>query len=167
MIPNILAPYSAILGADFQGYSNHASRVYYYSITLLLMKQNKKLAIAAAFHDLDIWVNNDLDYLPGSAALACKYLKDQKLNYLPDEMQYIINNHHKMSRISGNIEAEAFRKADLIDLTGGRIKFNIPKVLIREIEDKYPRLNFSRTIAKKVIKHMLKNPLHPLPMLRS
>ncbi|MFY0599670.1 MAG: HD domain-containing protein [Cyclobacteriaceae bacterium] len=165
-IKTILKTYEKHLDGDFDAYHNHALRVYYYARTLLLMKENRKLAIAAAFHDLDIWVKGDMDYLKGSAEFAKGYLKENKLSFLPDELEFIISNHHKLTRIKGNIEAEAFRKADLIDLTSGWIKFNIPNSLITEMERKVPRLNFSKIILKKVVTHAFRNPTRPFPMIR-
>lgn len=165
-ITHILKEFKQELGDDFDAYHNHAQRVYYYSKTLLLMKENRKLGIAAAFHDLDIWESQSMDYLSGSADLANAYMSKNDLRYLPDEMTYIISNHHKLNRISGNIEAEAFRKADIIDLSGGLIHFNIPKSLVMEAESKYPRLGFSKTIFLKTIKYALAHIFNPFPMIK-
>jgi hypothetical protein len=165
-IKEILKPFSSELDNAFLAYHNHCQRVYYYARTFLLMNENRKLAIAAAFHDLDIWVGGNMNYLPGSTQLAKDYLKANELNYLPDEMAFIINNHHKLRKVKGNIEAEAFRKADLIDLTSGLVKYNIPKSLIVEAERKFPRLKFTSMITGKLIKHVIKHPLKPFPMVR-
>ncbi len=54
LIGQILHKYRDALGPDYHAYHNHAQRVYTYATTLLLMRENKKLAIAAAFHDLDM-----------------------------------------------------------------------------------------------------------------
>ncbi len=165
-IKAILSHYKSELGNDFDAYHNHAQRVYYYARTLLLMSENRKLAIASAFHDLDIWIAKTMDYLPGSVRLSSDYIRAYKLGFLPDELAFIINNHHKLRKIKGNIEAEAFRKADLIDLTSGWIKYNIPKSLILEAERVFPRHNFTGLITKKALQYAFKNPLRPLPMIR-
>lgn len=154
------------MGTDFEPYLNHCYRVYFYARTLLLMRENQKLAIAAAFHDLDIWVGKKVDYLPGSVALALDYLHKNQLGYLPDEMKFIITNHHRLRPIKGNIEAEAFRKADLIDLTSGLIHFNIPLQLVSKLEVEHPRLSFTGIVTKKVFRHALTHPLKPFPMIR-
>ncbi|MFY0608010.1 MAG: hypothetical protein JXR10_14925 [Cyclobacteriaceae bacterium] len=166
LIKQILNKYRSELGVDFLAYHNHAQRVYYYAITLLLMKESKKLAIAAAFHDLDIWTGGSMDYLSGSEDLARKYLDKSDFGLLPDQIAFIIKQHHQLTRIKGDVEAEAFRKADLIDLTSGFIQFNIPMCLILTIEKTYPRERFTRIIAKKTLRHSLKNPLNPLPMIK-
>lgn len=166
LITQILHKHREALASDHTTYHHHAQRVYHYAITLLLMRENKKLAIAAAFHDLDIWVSGTLDYLHGSGELARQYLNQSDFKYLPDEMNFIIQQHHQLTQIKGNIEAEAFRKADLIDLSGGHIRFNLPRSIISAAESQYPREGFSRMMMKKVCQGALKNPLNPLPMIK-
>jgi len=166
LISQILHKYRTALASDFLAYHNHCQRVYQYAITLLLMRESKKLAIAAAFHDLDIWTGKTMDYLDGSEALARKYLAEGDFEYLPDEVSFIIQQHHKLRHIKGNIEAEAFRKADLIDLTGGLIKFNLPKSLIIEAEQQFPREEFTKLITRKTLQHAWRHPGNPLPMVK-
>ena len=166
LITQILHRYKQELGKDFEAYHNHAQRVYQYAIIFLLMRENKKLAIASAFHDLDIWTSKSMDYLPGSAALARQYLLDSDFGLLPEEMDFIIQNHHKLRPITGNIEAEAFRKADLTDVTAGHRRFNIPESIISETEKKFPRKGFTPLVLKKSLVHALNHPLRPFPMIK-
>lgn len=154
------------MGKDFDAYHHHCQRIYCYSKTLLLMRENKKLAIAAAFHDLSIWKDNSMDYLKGSSEECLKYLQIHQSNYLPDEFRHIICHHHQLRSIKGNIEAEAFRKSDLIDLTAGFVRFNIPKSLVQAAEEEFPRLGFSKIILKKWMGYALKNPSKPIPMIK-
>ncbi len=107
-----------------------------------------------------------MDYLPGSSTLALSYQQKSDIDLVPEEVSFIIKNHHKLRKIKGNIEAEAFRKADLIDLTAGRIRFNIPLSLIQESEKQFPRSGFTNVILGKTMKHAIKNPLNPFPMVR-
>ncbi|MFT6855268.1 MAG: hypothetical protein ACJA0X_001242 [Cyclobacteriaceae bacterium] len=165
-IANILNSYKHFLKNDFSSYCHHCQRLYQYSLTLLLMKENRKLAICAAFHDLDIWVSRDMDYLSNSSEMAIDYCKKNQLNFLFDEINFVISNHHKIKKIKGNIEAEAFRKADLIDLSAGFVKYHLPKSIGQELEEKYPRLKFSRIISVKILKYALRNPQKPLPMIK-
>jgi len=166
LITQILHKFKAELGGEYDAYHNHAQRVYHYAITLLLMRESKKLAICAAFHDLDIWVSKQMDYLNPSVELARKYLVESDFQLLPDEISFIIHQHHKLTKIKGNIEAEAFRKADLIDLTAGKIHFNIPMSLVQSIETEYPRHNFTKLILRKTLNHARKHPLKPFPMIK-
>lgn len=166
LITQILHKFKHELGDDFEAYHNHSQRVYHYAITLLLFRESKKLAVCAAFHDLAIWMSSRMDYLESSAELAQKYLAVSDFQMLPDEVSFIIQQHHKLRKIKGNIEAEAFRKADLIDLSAGHIHFNIPLSLVQRIESQYPRLNFTSLIIRKTLNHAVKHPLKPLPMLK-
>ena len=166
LITQILHKFNANLGEEFNAYHNHAQRVYHYAVTLLLMRENRKLAICAAFHDLDIWVNNHMDYLNHSAELARKYLSGNDFELLPEEVSFIIKQHHKLTKIKGNIEAEAFLKADLIDFSAGKIPFNIPISLVQSIESQYPRHDFTKIILRKALKHACRHPLKPFPMIK-
>ena len=107
-----------------------------------------------------------MDYLPGSEQLARDYLKGGDFDYLPDEIAFFIKSHHKLWPIKGNIEAEAFRKADLIDLTGGWIRYNIPESIISETERAFPRENFTKVISSRVLKHAFRHPFRPFPMIK-
>jgi predicted metal-dependent HD superfamily phosphohydrolase len=166
LITEILNPYKSQLGKYSLPYFNHATRVYEYSLILLLQKDSKKLAVAAAFHDLDVFLSNTMDYLEQSAKLATNFIVDNKLDLLSDEVAFIITHHHKLTKIKGNVEAEAFRKADLIDLAAGIIRFNLPRSIIRETESRLPRLGFSGTITKRLFKYGITHPLSPLPMVK-
>ena len=166
LITQILHKFKDNLGPDYESYHNHAQRVYHFATTLLLMRESKKVAISAAFHDLDIWVNDNMDYLNGSENLARQYLLHTDYGLLPDEIAFIINQHHKLTKIKGNIEAEAFRKADLMDLTAGKIRFNLPLSLIRDLEDQYPRKGFTKMIFGKTFRHAVSHPLNPFPMIK-
>jgi len=165
-IPSILEEFKQVLSVDYSGYLNHCLRVYSYSKILLLVKEHRKMAIASAFHDLAIWTEGNMDYLDSSTLLATDYCEKKNILFLPDEIKYIINNHHKITKISDHIEAEAFRKADLIDLTAGIVRFNLPKSIIQETEKKYPRRHFTKQIFSKIIRHALLNPKSPLPMIK-
>ncbi len=166
VIDTILKRYRNKLGDAYQPYRNHAHRVYQYALILLLKRDSKKLEIAAAYHDLDIWLSQTMNYLKGSEAEARKHIEINKLDLLPDEVGFIIRKHHKLTRIKGSVEAEAFRKADLIDLSAGWISYNIPKSIIKDTENQYPRLGFTKLVLKKTFVHALKHPLNPFPMLR-
>lgn len=158
--------YKSQLGGDYLAYRNHAHRVAEYARILMLQKESKKFQIVAAFHDLDIWVSGGMDYLGGSSQMAKKYLKTNRINLLADEIEFMISNHHKLTKIKGAVEAEAFRKADLIDLSAGIVPFNIPKSLIVETEKNYPRNGFTKKVILKTIKWALSHPFRPFPMIK-
>jgi hypothetical protein len=166
LITEILEDYRRELGNDFESYHNHAQRVYQLSITLLLSKENKTIAIASAFHDLDIWVSNTMDYLKGSEQLAKQYLLQNDTEISIDQTQAIINQHHKIRKFKYDPFIEAFRKADLIDLSAGLIHFNLPRSFVSSIEETYPRHGFTKMITRKVLGHTIKYPRNTFPMLK-
>lgn len=162
----ILAKYKEALGDDYHAYINHTKRVYEYACILRLTKSNDTLQMAAIFHDLDIWHHGTMDYLQGSTSLALSYSVEQGLEIDLTSLERCITLHHKLTSIKGDPIAEAFRKADLIDLSSGMIRFNIPRSLIVDMERRYPRLGFTKTVLKKSFVWAWRHPLKPFPMLK-
>ena len=76
LVDAILVPWRETIGADWDGYRNHAQRVAHFcgALGVAAPDTQRKIAIAAAFHDLGIWSAGTMDYLPPSAALAREYL---------------------------------------------------------------------------------------------
>ncbi|WP_256591068.1 MULTISPECIES: hypothetical protein [unclassified Pseudomonas] len=61
----ILTSFALAVGTDLQGYRNHIYRVLNFYCALSGTEQpGEAVQIAAAFHDLGIWTDNTLDYLP-------------------------------------------------------------------------------------------------------
>jgi len=167
-IDNILLSCRTQLGADYDKYRNHVYRVI--NLTLLLTEPREDeliaLQIAVAFHDLGIWTAHTFDYLKPSVEVARKYLalNDQlNLEFLVTD---IILNHHKMSSYPLNTIAEAFRKADLIDLSFGIFSFGVKRKRIEELNTQFPYRGFHRFIAFQALKNTIKHPFNPLPMMK-
>ncbi|MFY0626949.1 MAG: hypothetical protein JXR07_11675 [Reichenbachiella sp.] len=170
-IEGILQYYTKALGANYNAYRNHVYRVYH--LTLLLIKKEidqttqEQLAIAASFHDLGIWTHNSMDYLGPSSDLSDQYIKENAMNNEVSVRQ-IIDHHHKLSPYKGeNAQiVESFRKADLIDLSSGYIKFGLPASFYQNLKDEFPFLGFHRLIYGKVIKHAISHFWKPFPMMK-
>jgi len=47
---------------------------------------------------LDIWVSRGMDYLSNSSEMAIDYCKKNQLNFLFDEINFVITNHHKIEK---------------------------------------------------------------------
>ena len=64
----ILTDFALAIGTDLQGYRNHVYRVlnFYCAVSGIQGLPCDAVQIAAAFHDLGIWTDNTLDYLPPS-----------------------------------------------------------------------------------------------------
>lgn len=169
LIDQILDAYRPHLGEDFTKYRNHAHRVYHLCIQLDKNDQHhEQYAIAAAFHDLGIWVNNTFDYLEPSVALATAWLVEHQKTSFIAEIPLMIDMHHKMSRYSGQFEStvEAFRKADWIDLSLGILKFELPRRQFRALVRQFPTKGFHRFLIRRTWQNFFKHPLKPLPMFK-
>jgi hypothetical protein len=172
IIDDILTQYKCIIGLDYQAYRFHCFRVFLFSLTLINDNHNikniEKLAIASAFHDLGIWTANTFDYIKPSIALSTQYLiKSGKTEWV-EEIGYMIENHHKITRHSeNNINLiDVFRKADWIDVSLGFIKFNITAEEIQSVKNRYPNSGFHKRLVAISLRHFIKNPLNPLPMFK-
>lgn len=169
LIDQILSESRNSLKEDFDKYRNHVYRVYHLCILLDTNPEHRdRYAVAAAFHDIGIWVNNTFDYLEPSAARATAWLVEhQKTNFIA-EVSLMIDMHHKMSRYTGQYEStiEVFRKADWIDLSLGFLKFELPRGQFTELINQFPTKGFHRFLARKTFQNFIRHPLTPLPMFR-
>lgn len=167
-IHSILISHQSKLGNGFDMYHNHCCRVYTYAVLLSNAneEEQQQLAIASAFHDIGIWTHGTFDYLGPSVSLAMQYLADNNLQHWNTSVYEIIMNHHKLSRFTSNRLAEAFRKADLIDLSLNIFKYSVERKQLQAINLQYPALGFHWFIAKQILRNIVTHPLNPLPIVR-
>ena len=94
-----------------------------------------KLAIAAAFHDLAVF--DTLDYLVPSITAQDRWLQRTGRQAWSEELAVVIAEHHRLTRYGADRPhaalAEAMRRADLIDVSQGVIRFGLPKTYVREV----------------------------------
>ena len=168
IIDNILNTCKHDLGNDYDQYRNHVYRVYNFAVPYVTLSSDiETLSIAAAFHDLGIWTNKTFDYLQPSIDLAKQYSAANHLS--PEtisEIETIINQHHKLTRIKSSALAEIFRQADLVDLSLGLFGCGRKGNYIRMIRKAFPNKGFHINLLRLFIKNLLKNPLKPLPMFK-
>ena len=168
IIDEVLLYYQNQLGTHYNKYRNHVYRVF--NLAVILSNPNeenyKAIAIAAAFHDLGIWTANTFDYLAPSVELAGNYLIQNGLSDLEPLAMELINNHHKLSTYKSNSIVEAFRKADLIDLSFGLARFGMETKQLKKLNAQFPSLGFHRFILLQGLKNTVKHPLNPLPMMK-
>lgn len=169
IIENVLNQNRTYLGKHFDTYKNHVYRVFNLCQKLDHNQDNiEKYAIASVFHDLGIWTDKTFDYLDPSISLARKHLKESnKLQWI-EEISLMIDMHHKRSKYKGNFKktVENFRRADWIDVTKGRMNFNMNKEEIEKITKEYPLLGFHKFLFLQTLRQFLKSPLNPLPMFK-
>ena len=169
-LDEVLHAHAAALGGDFTGYRNHAYRVANLCAALARpdAEAMEKIALAAAFHDLGIWTDGTLDYLPPSIRLAREHLARAGRPEWADEVAAMIADHHKVSpaRAAPGSLVEPFRRADWIDVTRGLRTFGLPRALLREVFAAWPNAGFHRRLMQLSLHRLRTHPLSPLPMFR-
>ena len=174
-LDEILADYKETIGDEFQAYRNHVHRMILCCFALrnlanedLTEEEKEKIIIAGAFHDIGIWIENTLDYLPPSIPPAQKYLKKRGLEAWSTEIELMINEHHKIREYKDNSYplVELFRKGDLVDFSLGTVRFGLTKHDIKHLKSQIPNLGFHKILLKRAAKWFIKHPLNPAPMMK-
>ena len=170
LLENIFSDWKSLLGVEYQGYRNHVYRMIHCCFALrdCSNEEREKIIIAAAFHDIGIWIEDTLDYLPPSVPPAMEYLKKRDLSVWSEEIELMITEHHKLREYTGDQSPliELFRQADLVDFSLGVVKYGIPKTYLDELKEKIPNAGFHGNLVKRAAKWFLKNPLNPAPMMK-
>jgi len=170
VLDTILQDHAQALGRDYHPYRNHAYRVANFAWCLRpgSVHDLYVLSVAVAFHDLGIWTAGTFDYLGPSEALARQYLLDQQRPELVPVVLAMISEHHRVSHVPGDQDPciEAFRRADWIDVSLGLRRFNLPADAFTRIVKQFPRLGFHLRLVQFSLRHGLRHPLRPLPMLK-
>lgn len=171
IVDEILASARNDLGKDFAAYRNHCYRVLNYCMAFCEVADEiatHKISIAVAFHDLGIWTAKTFDYLEPSKQLVRDYLQRQNLADWTDEIQSMIDQHHKMRAYRENPDwlVEPFRKADWIDVSLGWLKFGLPEELVTEVRSAFPNAGFHRRLVELTWEQFKKEPMNPLPMMK-
>lgn len=170
LVDGILASHADALGPDLPAYRNHVTRVLHFLFALApdLRSSEQPILIAGAFHDLGIWTANTFDYLDPSSRLAEEYLRAQDLGRLRPEVDVIIQQHHKLRPYTGpfSLSVEAFRRADLVDLSLGVFRSGLARSFIRSVRAEFPNEHFHSRLMAFTGRQFLRTPLRPLPMVR-
>ncbi len=171
-IDGVLEMHAAQLGRDFKGYRNHTYRVANLCAALSSAadpERLEKIAIAAAFHDLGIWTAGTFDYLPPSIRIMKDFLADRDRLEWDAELTAMILEHHKLTsyRPYPKTLTEPFRRADLVDVTMGAIRFGLPRSVVRELYALWPDAGFHRGLVRLALQRLVTHPWSPLPMLRA
>ena len=176
LLDEVLSAHAGALGADFEGYRNHAYRVANFCLALTPTSPSPtagdeerfgKIALAAAFHDLGIWTDATFDYLDPSNRLAKAYLAETgRSGWAPDISEMILQ-HHKLTPFRGRCAlVEPFRRADLIDVSNGLASFGLGREFLREVFSLWPDARFHERLVRLFLGHLLRHPWNPLPMVR-
>jgi len=165
-----LERHRATIGADFTGYRNHCYRMANFCAALSSRDDAtlRKIGIAAAYHDIAIWTHGTWDYLPPSIDLMRSEQQWQLDIADIEQIAAMILEHHKISPYRGEHGAlvEAFRKADLVDVSLGLLRMGLPRAFVAEVRAQYPNHGFHAGLLKQTGKRLLTDPLNPMPMMR-
>jgi len=169
-IEEILDAFGTALAADRAAYRGHVYRVFHACCALAAAggDPDDAIALAAAFHDLGIWSDGTVDYLPPSARRLREHLAATGGAALADELERMVLLHHKLTPCRGpdDRRVEAFRRADLFDLSFGLVRFGLPRAWVRELYAAFPAGGFQLRVVQLVGRYALAHPLRPLPMVR-
>lgn len=170
LVEQVIERFGGDLGRDRPAYHNHVNRTlnYYRYLSPAGEECPQQVLVASAFHDLGIWAARTFDYLAPSVRLAQEYLSGAKLEHLSREVEAIIVWHHKLSRYTGEFVStvERFRRADLVDVSLGAIRFGVPPSFVRAVKRSFPNAGFHRRLVVLTGRQLLRDPLRPFPMVR-
>lgn len=170
LLDEILGDYKSTIGADFVGYRNHVYRMVNFCFAFgdLSADERRKIVIAGCFHDIGIWTKKTFDYLPPSIELAASYLKQNHLESWVSEVEFIIDQHHRLRKISDSSQrlAEVFRKGDLVDFSLGNVKCGLSPNLVREVKGTFPNAGFHKKLVLLAGRWICRHPLDPVPVLK-
>jgi len=170
IIEEVLEKWKKTIGKDFDGYKNHVYRMVNFCLTLKKCNddERKKIIIAGCFHDIGIWAEKTIDYIPPSIPPAKKYLIQNNLEHWTEEIILMIKEHHKIRPYKNNNYplVELFRKGDLVDFSLGMVKFNVPKDYIKKVKKTFPNSGFHKGLVIKLSSWFLKHPFNPAPMMK-
>lgn len=170
LIEPLLAGWKPALGADHGPYRNHVYRVFHLATWLARAEGDdaEKLAIAAAFHDVGIWLDGTFDYLGPSSRRAIAHVTAVGRGEWADEIHDIIDQHHKLRRWRGpepNL-VEHFRQADWLDVCLFALPTRINKADLTELLRVFPRLGFHRRLVSLTLGWASRHPRNPLPIFK-
>lgn len=171
-LDNILGSWKQHIGQDFEGYKNHCYRMlnfcFFMNADALGTDQlaKEKFTIAAGFHDLGLWLNENVNYLPLSARLAERYLINHKRTAWLDEIRLMINLNHNLNPCQPEKFplVEIFRKADLADFSLGMLTGGVSASFIHQVRLAFPNAGFHKMLMREQLKWFSRNDLNPVPV---
>lgn len=173
LIEEILDSHQDHAHGDDRGWSSYRGHVYrVFNMARAVVPdtdhRDDKLAIAAAFHDIDAFTS--LNYLGLSIGTMDAWLQRTGRDAWGEELAVIVAKHHHLTTYRGPHAtlAEAFRRADLNDLSQGLIRIGMPRAHVRAVRASIDvGCFFTRTVPRAIVRHVIRHPLDPLPIARA
>ncbi|MFI4981201.1 MAG: hypothetical protein ACHQIO_12710 [Nevskiales bacterium] len=170
LLEEILGGWKQQIGEDYAAYRNHVCRMVHYCFALhdCNEEERRKIVIAGCFHDIGIWSDGTIDYLPPSVVRAREYLQGNGLSAWDEEIALMIDQHHKLRswRDARYPLVEVFRKADLVDVSLGLVRFGLPANLVGEVKAQFPNQGFHKRLMQLAGSWFAGHPLSPPPFLK-
>jgi hypothetical protein len=161
--------HASVFGTDLGTYRGHVHRV----IDVVGLQREvpdavaRPLGLAAFFHDAAIWFDHTWDYLSPSVERATAALgaQDERYSALVAAM---ISEHHRLRPARHDDPlVEAFRRADLTDVTGGIVRApGVSRDRYRALLRAHPSRGFRPMLLRAFGRGLREAPLRPLPMLK-
>lgn len=169
-IDALLETWRASLGADYEAYRNHVYRVFNFAVVMAQAtgETREQLAVAAAFHDIGIWLDTTFDYLEPSEVRAAKYLTELGRTDWLDTVHEVIDQHHRIRPWQGRDRdlVESFRKADWLDVCLFALPSSLKCSYLKAVLQCFPRCGFHRRLVAFTIDRARTHPLSPIPALK-
>jgi hypothetical protein len=130
--------------------------------------RDDKLAIAAAFRDIDVF--SSLNYLGPSIRTMDAWAQCTGRGAWAEKLAVIVAKHHHLTAYRGRYAtlADAFRRADLNDLIRGLVHSRLPREHVRQVRQSINVGIFStRTVPRAIVRHLIRHPLDPLPIVHA
>ncbi|BCG65289.1 MAG: hypothetical protein methR_P3115 [Methyloprofundus sp.] len=170
LLEDILGQWQDLIGDEYEGYKNHVYRMVHFCLALhdCSAEEREKIITAACFHDIGIWVEKTVDYIPPSIPPALAYLEINNLQQWSTEIELMISEHHKIRAFSDERYplVEIFRQGDLVDFSFGLFKFGLSKDDISSVLAAFPNAGFHKNLGKLAAKWFVKHPFNPAPMMK-
>ena len=170
LIEEILSVWKDRIGDDYLGYRGHVYRMFNFCLALRpsTEEEKTKLAIAACFHDIGLWSDDTVDYIPPSVAQVRKYLSEAGLEAWSEELGLMVEMHHKVRayRDERYPLVELFRKGDLVDFSLGVFTFGLPRSYVKSVKETIPNNGFHKFLMRGARDWFSKHPLSPPPFMK-
>ena len=171
LLEQILAPWQTRIGSEFIGYKNHCYRMLHFCFALapsLSDEERQKTIIASAHHDIGLWSEGTVDYLPPSIVAARKYCQQPQRQPREEDSALLISEHHKLKPYTDERYplVEIFRRADLVDFSLGVIRQGLPKPFIQQVQKAFPNNGFHKFLLKGAWTWFSRHPLSMPPFMK-
>lgn len=170
LLDTVLSEWRDAIGADYTGYRNHVYRVTHFCLALhpCTGQARDQIVVSACFHDLGIWSDHTVDYLPPSIERAAAYLRARQLAHWIPDVQAMIEFHHQLTPHQDGLRpvVEHFRQADLIDLSLGLVRCGLSRAYIGQVRAAFPNAGFHRRLVRLAVDGFSSQPLNPLPFFK-